>query len=175
MGRTLSVDRETEQPAANSESDMCFLLIDTARVFRQAIELSVVDNPHGLTPGAIRALGSVIRYRGEGLRVIAGRMDIEPMTLHSQIDRLEEIGLVERRDDPTDRRKKPIFPTAKAIQVMSDLDPSFDHLYQTMTQDIPKEEMDRLAAILTRMRANLSTDPGITAPFTLLPVEPKAF
>lgn len=170
----MSSDQPDPVSPSPSNGDLGFLLIETARVFRQSIERAVLENRFGLTPSAIRALGCVIRYQGEGLNVIARRMDIEPMSLHSQIDRLEQCGLVERRECPGDKRKKPIHPTAKAIEVMAELDPSFDRLYRDMTQGMPREQMDRFAAILTRMRANLTTDPGITAPFTLLPAAPPA-
>ncbi|WP_192843241.1 MarR family winged helix-turn-helix transcriptional regulator [Aureimonas sp. AU12] len=157
-------------PAA---SDTFFLLMDTARLFYQALGESIVDNEQGLTPASLRALGAVIRYQGAGLNGIAARMDLEPMSLIAQIDRLTKAGLVERRESPTDKRKKPLYPTAKAFKVMRDLDPCFDNLYRAMTQDIQADEMDRLAAVLTKMRANMTTDPSITASFTLLPDEPE--
>ncbi|WP_155897695.1 MarR family winged helix-turn-helix transcriptional regulator [Aureimonas ureilytica] len=168
------VKQQDETPPALPESEMCFLLIDTARLFYQALDGSIVDNRQGLTPGTLRALGAVIRYRGMGLNRIADRMDLEPMSLIVHINRLATLGLVERREDPKDKRKKPLYPTAKAFEVMRDLDPHFDNLYRAMTQDIQADEMARLAAVLTKMRANMTTDPGITAPFTLLPAEPNA-
>ncbi|ALN75600.1 MULTISPECIES: MarR family winged helix-turn-helix transcriptional regulator [unclassified Aureimonas] len=170
----MAADQQDPASATHSDGDLGFLLMETARVFRQSIERAVIDNPFGLTPSAIRALGCVIRFQGDGLNVIAKRMDIEPMSLHNQIDRLEQCGLVERRDCSSDRRKKPIFPTQKAIEVMAGLDPAFDQLYRTMTRDVPRESMEQLTAILVKMRANLTADPGITAPFTLLPKEPAA-
>ncbi len=149
-----------------------FLLMDTARQLRQVSERSVERNGFGLTPGAIRTLGYVMRYEGSRQAVLADRMDIEPMTLSAFVDRLEKLGLVERRPDPSDRRAKLVFPTPRAVEVVIELDPTFEELYRLVTQGVDQEEMNRIAAVLRKLRANLTSDPSITAPFSLLPAGP---
>ena len=156
----------SEQP---STVDLMFLLIDTARHLRHVSERAVENNSLGLTPGAIRTLGYVMRYPGLRQAVLAERMDIEPMTLSSYLDRLERCGVIERTEDPSDRRAKLIKPTERSVQAITELDPTFDALYRNVTRGIEKAEMDALAAGLRKMRANVATDPSITAPFTLLP------
>lgn len=154
-----------------STVDLMFLLIDTARHLRQVSERALESNHLGLTPGALRTLGYVMRYPNSRQAVLADRMDIEPMTLSSYLDRLEKCGVVERLEDPSDRRAKLIKPTDKAVQVVLELDPTLDTLYQDITRGIAKSEMDALAAGLRKMRANVATDASITAPFTLLPAQ----
>lgn len=155
------------QPQCKTEA--LFLLTETARRFREAFEASLAGNPAGLTPAAIRTLGNVMRYPGSRQNVLAERMEIEPMSLSTQINRLRRDGYVTQSCDPLDRRAKLVHPTDKAFQLMVELDPGFDELYRTTTQGISREEMKLLAAGLTKMRANIATDPSVTQPFTLIP------
>ncbi|WP_062221489.1 MarR family winged helix-turn-helix transcriptional regulator [Aureimonas sp. D3] len=156
-------------PDTHPQAEALFLLTETARRFREAFEASLACNPAGLTPAAIRTLGHVIRSPGSRQNVLAERMEIEPMSLSSHINRLRKDGYVTQSCDPLDRRAKLVHPTDKAIQLMIELDPGFDALYQTTTRGLSKEEMTLLAAGLAKMRANIATDPSLTQPFTLIP------
>ena len=151
-----------------------FLLTDTSRLFRQTFEKMTAENGVGLTPGEIRALGYVIRFKGARQTVLAEHMGVEPMTLSAYLDRLEARGLIERRVDPGDRRAKLIEPTENAMRVMLELDPIFQQLYEQVSCGLDKAQMEVLAAGLRTIRANLTTDPRITAPFTLVPAQVEA-
>jgi DNA-binding MarR family transcriptional regulator len=144
-----------------------FLLTDTSRLFRQYFERMVTENGFGLTPGEIRALGYVIRFRGSRQALLAERMGVEPMTLSAYLDRLESRGLIQRTTDTSDRRAKLIEPTEEAYAVMRALDPLFTRIYQQLTQGLDADEMAVLARSLEKLRANLTTDPQIKAPFNL--------
>ena len=54
--------------------------------------------------------------RSEGLNqtCLASYLEIEPITLVRLIDRLEGMGLIERRLDPRDRRQRNLYLTEKA-------------------------------------------------------------
>lgn len=146
-----------------------FLVIDAARVFRQVFDQFVEKDGLGLTAGDVRTLGYVLRYKGSRQSVLAELMGIEPMSLSAFLDRLAARGLIERKTDPSDRRAKLIEPTQKGKDTFLAFDPAFDDLYRLMSRGIDEEEMDELAAGLRRMRANLTEDPRINAPFSLLP------
>ncbi len=145
-----------------------FLLTDTSRLFRQYFERVVTENGFGLTPGEIRALGFVMRFRGSRQALLAERMGVEPMTLSAYLDRLETRGFIRRMTDPSDRRAKLIEPTDAASVVMRELDPLFGRLYDDLTQGVTAEEMEALARGLERLRSNLTSDPQLSAPFNLL-------
>jgi len=150
-----------------------FLLTDTSRLFRQFFERTVAENGLGLTPGEIRALTNVIRFRGSRQAALAERMGVEPMTLSAYLDRLEGRGLIRRTVDTSDRRAKLIEPTDAAFDVMNSLAPLFDQIYRHATSGVTKTEMVAMAGMLTRLRANLTNDPQITAPidFCLSPAD----
>jgi MarR family transcriptional regulator, organic hydroperoxide resistance regulator len=51
------------------------------------------------------------------MRALAGRVQYDPSNLTSVIDRLEELGAVERRPDPRDRRAKGIVLTGTGLRL----------------------------------------------------------
>lgn len=140
-----------------------FLLTDTSRLFRQYFERMVTENGFGLTPGEIRALGHVIRYRGARQALLAERMGVEPMTLSAYLDRLETRGLIRRMMDASDRRAKLIEPTDEAYRVMREMEPMFTRILDHFTQGISEDELVAITKGLERMRANLTSDPQIIA------------
>ena len=145
-----------------------FLLTDTSRLFRQYFERRVTENGVGLTPGEIRALGYVIRFRGSRQALLAEQMGVEPMTLSAYLDRLEARDLIRRTTDANDRRAKLIEPTDAAFAVMRELDPLFGDIYQHITRGVSEAEIEMMAASLRKIRANISGDPQINKPFSLI-------
>lgn len=151
-----------------SGNNFGFLLTDTSRLLRQFFEKTMTENGHGLTPGEIRALSNVIRFRGARQSVLAERMGIEPMTLSAYLDRLEAQNFIERQTDPADRRAKLIEPTEAAFALMRELDPLFEEVYTHMSQGLDEAEMTRIATGLRAILANLTNDPQILAHTDLL-------
>ncbi|WP_244631130.1 MarR family transcriptional regulator [Aureimonas sp. ME7] len=149
-----------------------FLLTDTSRLFRQHFEKTVAENGLGLTPGEIRALGFVIRFRGARQAILAERMGVEPMTLSAYLDRLESRKLILRTMDPSDRRAKLIEPTDDAFRIFQELDPLFDRIYAFATRGLSREAVDAAAEVLRQIRSNLTSDPLLNEPVDLLHPQP---
>ena len=72
----------------------------------------------GLTRAQCRTLGYLARNEGINQAGLADILEIRPMTLVRQIDRMEEAGWIERRPDPADRRARRLFLTDKARPVL---------------------------------------------------------
>ena len=62
--------------------------------------------------------GRIARNEGINQAGLADLLEIRPMTLVRQIDRMEEAGWIERRPDPADRRARRLYLTAKARPVL---------------------------------------------------------
>ena len=96
-----------------------FEIGETAHALRRAFDRRAA----GL--GATRAQWKVLfkLSRAPGLRQVelADMLDVEPITLCRIIDRLEEFGLVERRQDPDDRRARRLHVTAQAQPLIEKL------------------------------------------------------
>jgi len=84
--------------------------------------------PHGVTPvqyAVLKALGHDAALSGTE---IGRRMVLDSASVTGVIDRLESLGLVERRPDPNDRRAQLIAPTSRAKQRLPLLDAAMDRL-----------------------------------------------
>ncbi|MFC7051069.1 MarR family winged helix-turn-helix transcriptional regulator [Hansschlegelia quercus] len=86
-------------------SDFGFELGLVARRWRRALDEALASS--GLTDASWRPLVHLARL-GDGARQhdLARSLGIEGPTLVRMLDRLADAGLVERRQDPTDRRAK---------------------------------------------------------------------
>lgn len=91
-----------ERPAALSDGEVCSLV----NALSQAIDRHTrrVAEQFGLTEAQAIALRELAEPRT--LRALAGRMHCEASNATFVADRLEAMGLLERRPHPTDRRAK---------------------------------------------------------------------
>jgi MarR family transcriptional regulator, transcriptional regulator for hemolysin len=108
-----------EPRAATPERELGFLLSDTARLLRTYTDQRARDI--GTTRAQWAVLNRLERRQGMSQNELACVLDVQPITLARQIDRLCEDGLVERRPDPGDRRMKRLFLTPKAYPVLHSL------------------------------------------------------
>lgn len=88
------------------------MLPQVARAYRAAVDKVAAE--YGLSQAT--GLPVLIMGRlGEGVRcgVLAERLGVEPSSLVRVTDHLIDVGLVERRDDPVDRRAKTLHLTTE--------------------------------------------------------------
>src|SRR5947209_18499355 len=95
-----------------------FLVHDVARLFGRRFNQRALLFL-GLTRAQCKVLGYLARNEGINQAGLADLLEIKPMTLVRQIDRMEEDGWIERRADPADRRARRLFLTAKARPILS--------------------------------------------------------
>src|SRR6202162_4558912 len=98
------------------ERSFGFLVNDVARLFGRRFDLN--GRRLGLTRAQCRTLGYLARNEGINQAGLADLLEIRPMTLVRQIDRMQEAGWIERRPDPTDRRARRLFLTDKARPIL---------------------------------------------------------
>ncbi|MCQ8781810.1 MarR family winged helix-turn-helix transcriptional regulator [Mangrovibrevibacter kandeliae] len=142
--------------AEDNQSFAVFLLTDAARLLRGEIDRCVMECGLGLTPGLIRTLIVISRHDGVRQRVLAEKMDVEPMTVSSYIDRLEAMGLVERRTDPGDRRAKLVHVTERLSEVAAAVGPLIGTAYERAMDGIDPYARKAVEQALERVRQNLS-------------------
>jgi len=82
------------------ERSFGFLVNDVARLFGRRFDHN--GRRLGLTRAQCRTLGYLARNEGINQAGLADLLEIRPMTLVRQIDRMEEAGWIERRPDPAD-------------------------------------------------------------------------
>ncbi len=134
------------------------LVHDVGRLLRRRIDQQAQSI--GLTSAQWRVLSAV--FRAEKLNeeplhqaTLAEMMDMEPITLSRQIDRMETAALIERRPDPTDRRIKRLYLTEAARPLVDKFKSVASSCYDNVLTGISDEEIDLVVGVLTRIRANL--------------------
>jgi len=110
----------------------------------------------GLSRPQWRVLTMLRRHEGINQGGLAELVEVEPITLCRMVDRLQEAGLVERRENPVDRRAWLLHLTDKARALLEEMRPmAFSLFDEAMTGLDPAERSD-LFRMLERIRTNLS-------------------
>jgi len=130
-----------------------FLINDVARLLRREFTRRAQDL--GLSLAQAQALAYLSRQEGVNQATLADSLDIQPITLVRLIDRLQEMGVVDRRPDPGDRRALRLFLTPAA-------GPYLDRIWalgaETRTAamaGMPAEEVAALIEGLADVKRNL--------------------
>ena len=109
----------------------------------------------GLSPGQPKIL-EYLRLRGtQNQRSIAAHCQIEPATAGSILLRMEEAGLVERRQRPGDRRALYVSLTPAGAAAAEALAAVFDRADTQATAPLTEQERIQLAALLEKICAAL--------------------
>jgi DNA-binding MarR family transcriptional regulator len=138
----------------NPDQTLGFVLHDVARLLRWNFDRRAASL--GLTRAQWSVLAQLRRKDGIQQKVLADLLDIQPITLVRLIDRLEKAGLVERRDDPEDRRAKKIFIAKKAMPVIDKLRVLGKATREEALIGISAKDEEHLMRTLLKIRSNLS-------------------
>ena len=132
-----------------------FLVHDVARLFGRRFNQRALLFL-GLTRAQCKVLGYLARNEGINQAGLADLLEIKPMTLVRQIDRMEEDGWIERRPDPTDRRAHRLFLTEKARLILARILDLSNEVRTEAFAGLSKAEGRHLIDLLARVHGNLS-------------------
>ena len=95
--------------------------------------------------------------RSEGLKQseLAEILDLSPISLTRLLDRLAENGLIERRDDPNDRRANRLYLTPAARPLLEQLSKLGNDMMDTVLDGLDGKANDQLLRDLALMKDNL--------------------
>ena len=137
-----------------SEASPGFLLHDVSRLLRKRFDR------RARTIGLTRAQWSVLAHlsRNEGINqsALADILEIEPITLVHQLDRLEAAGWIERRLDANDRRVRLLHLTALGRQILGKMYALGAETKAEAVNGLTATEQDALIDTLIKIKANLS-------------------
>ena len=131
-----------------------FLVNDVARLFGR--RFSHNGRRLGLTRAQCRTLARIARHEGINQAGLADLLEVRPMTLVRQIDRMEDAGWIERRPDPADRRARRLFLTGKARPILGRIRAVANETRDEALAGLSPPEEAQLMALLTRVHATLS-------------------
>jgi len=143
------------------ERSLGFLLHDVSRLLRRRFDGRA--RTIGLTRAQWSVLAHLSRYEGINQTALADILEIEPITLVHQLDRLEAAGWIERRLDPQDRRVRLLYLTDRGRPILERMHELGAETRAEAVAGLSAAEQEALIDTLLRIKANLSTSPAAEA------------
>jgi DNA-binding MarR family transcriptional regulator len=137
----------------------------TRRVWRAMFEVLMQSAPQrtmslarrGLTPNDSRALFSLDAQKGRPMRSLAEEWKCDPSYTTWIVDRLEKLGLAERRAVPHDRRVKLVVLTQKGQRTKIQLETEF-HEPPPEFAGLDRPDLEALERMLVKLIASRRRD-----------------
>ncbi|MBW7921077.1 MAG: winged helix-turn-helix transcriptional regulator [Rubellimicrobium sp.] len=103
-----------------------------------------------------RTLGVLLREDAPTQRALADHLEIAPMTISDQIDRLEAMGCVQRENDPDDARAKRVrlLPEGRALAL--GMRPVVESVYAQALAGLDDDDIAALDRMLQTIIDNLT-------------------
>ncbi len=141
------------------EKTFSLLVWDVSRLLRKAIDERAGDV--GLTSAQWHVLSTLARCERQNQAApnqatLADLLEIEPITLSRQIDRLTAAGMLERMPHPTDRRAHLLRLTDQAWPVVHKFKDIASAFLKEAMAGVSEAEIERMIGSLERIRANLT-------------------
>lgn len=140
--------------ATDGTDKLGFLIHDSARLFRKRFEKK--GALYGLSAAQWRLLVRLVKDEGVAQARLAELLEIEPISVSRLLDRMEEGGWIERRQDASDRRVRMIFPTDKSRQAFAAIKAVAGEVYDVALAGLTDEERLILVKGLSTIIENLS-------------------
>lgn len=136
--------------------EFVFALHDVARLMR------TLGDQRARELNMTRAQWSVLKRlemsQGVKQAELAELLDLQPITLARLVDKLSGLGLVERRDDPHDRRANRLFLTEAATPVLERLNQLGETLVGEALAGFDAFEISALCESMERIKTNLKRE-----------------
>ncbi|MGJ4889232.1 MarR family winged helix-turn-helix transcriptional regulator [Bradyrhizobium sp. HKCCYLRH3099] len=157
-------------PQSTIQSEIGLLIARVARLWRREADQALAN--HGLSQATAHPLRALARHgTGEtgGIRqgALAEEVGIEGPSLVRLIDLLQTEKLVERREDPTDRRAKTLHLTAKGAAKATEIEAVLGRVRSVLLVDIAPEDLavtydvlHRIEQRMTRLTDAVPSRPG---------------
>ena len=136
------------------ERSFGFLLHDVSRLLRKRFDRRA--RTIGLTRAQWFVMAHLSRNEGLNQSALADILEIEPITLVHQLDRLENAGWIERRLDASDRRVRLLYLTALGRQILGKMQALGLETKAEAVSGLTAAEQDALIDTLTKIKTNLS-------------------
>jgi MarR family transcriptional regulator for hemolysin len=115
-------------------------LIESSRFLRNYVDHRAKSR--GTTRAQWIVLFRLRQQEGLSQVDLAEVLELQPISLVRLLDRLVDLGLLERRSDPKDRRANRLFLTASGRQLVDELDSLRDAIANDVLQDVPASAIE---------------------------------
>jgi len=143
-------------PTYTPAREVAFALNDAARLLRTYSDQRARE--HNTTRAQWAVLSRLQRCEGVNQSELADALDLAPITLARLIDKLTAAGLVERRDDPADRRAHRLHLTEKAAPALKHLGALAEDVMGRALAGLDEKAIVALRDGLLSIKANLKKE-----------------
>jgi len=148
---------------ADERLTLGFLLRDTSRLMRRRFVQRARDAKLEVNRSESAVLAEIARTEGVNQATLAARLDMEPITLVRLIDRLQELGLAERRAQTGDRRVRTLWLTDAGWPVVARIMAIRRRVREEAMADLSPQAsaalLDSLRAVRARLAAMSNDEP----------------
>ncbi|MCK5931992.1 MAG: MarR family transcriptional regulator [Fulvimarina manganoxydans] len=137
----------------SAKQHLVIRLFDAARMMRQGFEH--VHRDQKLSWPQIRIIARLLAAEGIGQSELGALLEMEPMTISRQVDRLVDAGLVERRTEAGDRRVRRLFLTERSHAMRDWIRERSDLVLDLAFDGLSEGEKASLAKTLDLINGNL--------------------
>jgi DNA-binding MarR family transcriptional regulator len=131
-----------------------------ARCFREILA------PIELEPREFALLRAVAAAEGQSQQAVGERLQIPPSRMVAFVDALEARGLIERRQNPSDRRTRALHLTGDGRELLGRAFALAVGHERNLCADLSDEEREQLLELLQRVGTRLGLPPGVHAAHT---------
>jgi DNA-binding MarR family transcriptional regulator len=142
------------EPVARQAIRLSFLIHDVSRMRRTAFDQLM--KPLGVTRAQWWVLAHLSRHDGMMQTTLADALDVGKASLGTFLEKLEASGLIERRDDPIDKRAKRVYMARAGHQLLKQMMQEEIHFNERILRDLSQQERDEMIRTLTRIKKALS-------------------
>ncbi len=142
--------------------ELVFQLVETSRLLRTYVEQRA--RQHGTTRAQWGVMSRLRRQEGLNQAALAEQMDLQPISLARLLDRLQNQNLVERREDPSDRRAYRLFLTPEGRALVDELDPVRSEIAQDVLGEAEEDAILSALGTLAMIREQIRTRSEDKAP-----------
>lgn len=132
-----------------------FLISDVGRLTGKRFD-DLAKSSVDLTRAQCRVLAYLAHYGDTNQARLADLLEVAPISAGRLLDRMEEGGWIERRQDAADRRVRTIHPTPKAREAYAKVKAMAVEVYEESLKGVPSETRRGLIAGLQAMVENLA-------------------
>lgn len=132
-----------------------YLLMKTQSMFSRSVMEEA--GKIGLTSGQPKILDFLLQYQEADQKTIAAYCEIEPATVGSILLRMEEGGLILRRQKGGNRRSLYVSLTDQGMEAAEKLRDIFRNMEEEATRGLSQEEVETLKSMLWNMCMTMET------------------
>ncbi|HUK08549.1 MAG TPA: MarR family winged helix-turn-helix transcriptional regulator [Stellaceae bacterium] len=141
------------------ERSVGYLVRQTHRAFVRSLQARI--EPHGVSIGMWYFLRTLWEEDGISQRELSQRVGMMEPTTASALNNMERKGLVRRLRNRGDRRVINVFLTERGRALREQLLPLAAAVNEVALVGFGAEEIGQLRAVLTKLRAELDSDPAL--------------